>query len=89
MELSQETLDEMEDSRTAMISICNVFMNITVLEARMVEDSALFNTLLKFIFENLPELKGIPENLVLHGNMAILGNFRDLNLYFCNLIFVC
>lgn len=63
----------MEDSRTAMISICNVFMNITVLEAKLVEDSALFNTLLKFIFENLPELKSIPENLVLHGNMAILG----------------
>lgn len=78
MELSQETLDEMEDSRTAMISICNVFMNITVLEAKMVEDSALFNTLLKFIFENLPELKSIPENLVLHGNMAILGNFCAL-----------
>lgn len=72
-ELSPEILEDMKDSRAAMISTCNVFMNITVLEAKLVEDSTLFNNLLKFIFENLPELKNIPENLVLHGNLAILG----------------
>lgn len=72
-ELSAEILEDMKDSRAAMISTCNVFMNITVLEAKLVEDSTLFNNLLKFIFENLPELKNIPENLVLHGNLAILG----------------
>ncbi|GLG92671.1 Neurochondrin homolog [Gryllus bimaculatus] len=72
-ELDPKLLEEMKDSRTAMVSICNVFMNITVLEAKLVEESLLFNTLLKFIFNNLPELKNIPDNLVLHGNLAVLG----------------
>lgn len=73
VQFTPEMLDEMQDSRTAMISLCNVFMNMTVLEAKLVEDSETFNNLLKFIFENLPELKDIPENLVLHGNLAVLG----------------
>nr|XP_023022833.1 neurochondrin homolog [Leptinotarsa decemlineata] len=72
-ELTPEKLEEMKDSRTAMISTCNVLMNLTVLEPKYVEESEVFNNLLKFIFENLPELKDIPENLVLHGNLAILG----------------
>ena len=72
-ELSAEILEDMEDARVAMISTCNIFMNLTVLEAKVVEESTLFNNLMKFIFENLPELKDIPENLVLHGNLAILG----------------
>lgn len=72
-ELSPEILADQKDSRAAMISTCNIFMNITVLEAKLVEDSPLFNNLMKFIFENLPELKNIPENLVLHGNLAVLG----------------
>lgn len=66
-------LEEMKDSRTAMVSICNVLMNITVLEAKLVEESPTFVSLLKFIFNNLPELKQIPENLVLHGHLAVLG----------------
>lgn len=73
VELSQDILDSMKDSRAAMISTCNVLMNLTVLEAKYVEDSAVFNNILKFIFENLPELKNIPENLVLHGNLSVLG----------------
>lgn len=72
-ELSPQLLAEMEDSRTAMISTCNVLMNLTVIEPKYVEQSPVFNGLLKFIFENLPELKDIPENLVLHGNLAVLG----------------
>lgn len=72
-ELTPKIIEEMKDSRAAIISICNVFMNITVLEAKIVEDSILFNTLLKFIFNELPELKGVPENLVLQGNLAVLG----------------
>ncbi|RZB39036.1 Neurochondrin domain containing protein [Asbolus verrucosus] len=72
-ELAPEVLAEMQDSRTAMISTCNVLMNLTVLETKYVEESEVFNELLKFIFENLPELKDIPENLVLHGNLAVLG----------------
>lgn len=72
-ELEPHILEEMQDSRTAMVSICNVLMNITVLEAKLVEESHTFVNLLKFIFECLPELKQIPENLVLHGNLAVLG----------------
>lgn len=72
-ELDLHVLEEMKDSRTAMISICNVLMNITVLESKMVEESPTFISLLKFIYNNLPELKQIPENLVLHGHLAVLG----------------
>lgn len=72
-ELTVQQLDEMKDSRTAIVSLCNIFMNITVLETKMVEESELFAGLLKFIFNNLPELKNTPENLVLYGHLAILG----------------
>lgn len=65
--------EAMKDSRTAMVSVCNVLMNITVLEPKLVEESPTFVSLLKFIFSNLPELKQIPENLVLHGHLAVLG----------------
>lgn len=73
IELSEEVLEEMKDSRAAMISACNIFMNLTVIEAKYVEESDLFNNLMKFVFENLPELKAQPENLPLHGNLAVLG----------------
>lgn len=63
----------MADSRAAIISMCNIFMNIIVLEPRFVESSATFSSLLKFVLNNLTELKNIPDNLVLHGNMAVLG----------------
>ncbi|KAL2732474.1 hypothetical protein V1477_014715 [Vespula maculifrons] len=72
-ELDLQTLEEMKDSRTAMVSICNVLMNITVLEAKLVEESPIYISLLKFIFNNLPELKQMPDNLVLHGHLAVLG----------------
>lgn len=65
--------EEMKDARSAIVSLCNIFMNITVLEPRMVEDSALFGNILKFVFENLPELKETHENLVMHGHLAVLG----------------
>ncbi|XP_041969345.1 neurochondrin homolog [Aricia agestis] len=72
-ELDPQLLEDMKDSRAAMVSLCNIFMNLTVLEPKVVENSLLFNTLLKFVFNNLPELKQIPENLVLHGHLAVLG----------------
>ncbi|XP_043273414.1 neurochondrin homolog [Venturia canescens] len=72
-ELEPRVLSEMQDSRAAMVSICNILMNISVLEAKLVEESATFINLLKFIFTNLPELKQIPDNLVLHGHLAVLG----------------
>ncbi|XP_026476614.1 neurochondrin homolog [Ctenocephalides felis] len=71
--LDPQLLADMKDSRAALVSLCNIFMNITVLEAKTVEESALFGTLLKFIFSSLPELRGTPENLVLQGHLAVLG----------------
>ncbi|CAB3371946.1 neurochondrin homolog [Cloeon dipterum] len=71
--LTQVQLEEVEDARAAMISLCNIFMNITVLEPKMVDQSATFNRLLKFLFNKLPELKSTPENLVLQGNLAVMG----------------
>lgn len=72
-ELDLHLVEDMKESRTAMVSLCNVLMNITVLEAKLVEESPTFVSLLKFIYNNLPELKQIPENLVLHGHLAVLG----------------
>ncbi|XP_063627881.1 neurochondrin homolog [Cydia splendana] len=71
--IDPKVLEDMKDSRAAMVSLCNIFMNLTVLAPKIVDNSVLFNTLLKFIFNNLPELKQIPENLVLHGHLAVLG----------------
>ncbi|XP_044013304.1 neurochondrin homolog [Aphidius gifuensis] len=72
-ELDPWIIEEMKDSRAAMISICNVLMNITVLESKLVEKSPTFVSILKFIFNNLSELKQTNDNLVLHGHLAILG----------------
>ncbi|XP_012164176.1 neurochondrin homolog [Bombus terrestris] len=72
-DLDLHVSEAIKDSRVAMVSVCNVLMNITVLEAKLVEESPTFISLLKFIFNNLPELKQIPENLVLHGHLAVLG----------------
>lgn len=72
-EIPADRLKQMTDSRGAIISICNTFMNLCVLEADHVKDSPLFFTLMKFVFDNLPELKNNHENLVVYGNMAVLG----------------
>lgn len=72
-DIPAERLKKMGDSRGAIISLCNTFMNLCVLEADYVKDSPLFFTLMKFVFDNLPELKNNHENLVVYGNMAVLG----------------
>lgn len=66
-------LEEMKDARAGIVSLCNIFMNLTVLEPKIVEESPLFANLLKFIYDNLPELKDISDNLVMHGHLAVLG----------------
>ncbi|XP_059471230.1 neurochondrin homolog [Neocloeon triangulifer] len=71
--LTPAQLEEIDDARSAMVSLCNIFMNITVLEPKLVDQSATFNQLLKFLFNKLPELKSSPENLVLQGNLAVMG----------------
>lgn len=70
---SPQQLEDMKDARTAIVSLCNILMNLTVLEGKIIEESEVFNKLQEFIFENLPLLKDIPENLVMHGHLAILG----------------
>ncbi|XP_018898106.1 neurochondrin homolog [Bemisia tabaci] len=71
--LPPKLLEDMKDSRAALISMCNIFMNFTVLEAKTVEESTLFSSLMRFILDNLPELKNSAENLVLHAHLAVLG----------------
>lgn len=68
-----QQLDEMKDARAAIVSLCNILMNLTVLEPKIVESSDLFQKLQEFIFENLPLVKDVPDNLVMHGHLAILG----------------
>lgn len=70
---TEKQLDEMKDARSAIVTLCNILMNLTVLEPKIVEDSEVFFKLQEFVFENLPLLKEIPDNLVMHGHLAILG----------------
>ncbi|BES90206.1 unnamed protein product [Nesidiocoris tenuis] len=72
-ELPLGMAEAMNESRAALVSMCNIFMNIIVLEPKMIEDSEAFHTLLKFILSNLTDLKRNEENIVLHANMAVLG----------------
>lgn len=72
-ELTPRQIEEMKDSRAAVVSLCNIFMNLTVLEPKMSEESEFFGNIHKFILNNLPELKNTPENLVMHGHLSILG----------------
>ena len=48
---------EMTNSKFAMVTICNVLMNVTVLEPGFVEETQLFFNLLKFIMNSLPTLE--------------------------------
>ena len=47
---------EMVNSRYAMTTICNVLMNLTVLEPQFVNDTPIFFHILKFIMNSLPTL---------------------------------
>ena len=47
---------EMVNSRYAMTTICNVLMNITVLEPQYVNETPIFFHILKFIMNSLPNL---------------------------------
>ena len=53
---------ELTNSKFAMVTICNVLMNVTVLEPDFVGETQLFFQLLKFIMNSLPTLEnsGIP-----------------------------
>jgi hypothetical protein len=72
-ELTLQQQEQMKDSRGAIVSACNILMNITVLEPKLVEESVTFNNILKFVLTMLPEFKDTPENLVTLGHLSILG----------------
>lgn len=71
--MTPKQLEEMKEARAAIVALCNILMNLTVLEPKKAEDTPVFINLLKFVVENLPELKDIPDNLVMHGHLAVLG----------------
>ena len=48
---------EMVNSRYAITTICNVLMNLTVLEPQFVNDTPIFFHILKFIMNSLPTLQ--------------------------------
>lgn len=64
---------EMVNSKYAMTSICNILMNLTVLEPQFVEESHIFFQILKFIMSSLPNLTNDADELVLYGNFSVLG----------------
>lgn len=64
---------EMVNSKYAMTHICNILMNLTVLEPQYVDKTPIFFHILKFIMNTLPTLDNAGELLVLYGNFAVLG----------------
>ena len=66
---------EMISSKYALTSICNVLMNVTVLEPKFVDKEPIFFHILRFIMNSLPSLENRGESLVLYGNLCILGMF--------------
>lgn len=68
-----EQLAEMKVARSAICALCNILMNLTVLEPKLAEDGPVFANIFKFVYEHLPELKDTPDNLLMHGNLSVLG----------------
>lgn len=64
---------EMVNSKYAMTTICNILMNLVVLETKVVEDDQVFFHILKFVMNTLPSLENNGEVLVLYGNLVVLG----------------
>lgn len=64
---------EMVNSKYAMTTICNILMNVTVLEPTFVDETPIFFHMLKFIMNSLPTLENKDELLVLYGNLSVLG----------------
>merc|ERR1712045_797852 len=52
------------NSKYAMTTICNILMNLVVLENKVVEDAHIFFHLLKFIMNTLPSLENNGEAVV-------------------------
>ena len=65
-----------EDSKVssdAMVTICNIFMNIVVQEPERIKTNKFYYTLLKFIFNRVPNVPIDNTYLQLCGSMCTLG----------------
>uniref|UniRef100_T1IIF7 Neurochondrin n=1 Tax=Strigamia maritima TaxID=126957 RepID=T1IIF7_STRMM len=62
--------DEYKDS---LITTCGIFMNLIVLDVTLVANDKMFDKLLRFVFGALPELENKAQNLVLIGNLSVIG----------------
>ena len=92
---------EMVNSKYAMTTICNILMNLVVLENKVVEDAHIFYHLLKFIMNTLPSLENNgevrywvslrPPAPPLSHLLKLLGyqNFPQLFPLLCFVIFDC
>ncbi|CAB4070125.1 unnamed protein product [Lepeophtheirus salmonis] len=65
---------EILNSKYALSTICNILMNLCVLESKFVDSNLMFFHMLKFLMNTLPSLNvNDDSNLVLIGNLSILG----------------
>ncbi|XP_076314072.1 LOW QUALITY PROTEIN: neurochondrin-like [Tachypleus tridentatus] len=64
-----------EDSETCIVTLCGIFMNFVVLEAKMVAESTLFFSLLKFLLDTISHIPRGFEHITLKANIIVLGLF--------------
>ena len=72
---------EMTNSKYAMVTICNVLMNITVLEPGFVEECPIFFHLLKFIMTSLPTLQNSGTYIWLLCNILLSPYWKIFSLF--------
>ena len=75
---------EMVNSKYAMTTICNILMNLVVLENKVVEDAHIFYHLLKFIMNTLPSLENNGE-----VSCTCSWNMNFCKFVICLIIFRC
>ena len=77
---------EMVNSRYAMTTICNVLMNLTVLEPQFVNETPIFFHILKFIMNSLPTLDNNGKMRYFYfpltaANCVVESDFVTIKLY--------
>ncbi|KAL7636625.1 UNVERIFIED_CONTAM: hypothetical protein RMT77_013402 [Armadillidium vulgare] len=64
---------DLSPNSDTMITICNIFMNLVVQEAKRIKNSLLYYHLLKLIFSKVPEIPTENKHLQLIGSFCTLG----------------